>query len=193
MITLTHGQQSQRSHAGQSGRFYPRRRRIRLPARAEPTAVHISRGNRAKRGGGTTGMPNHRKQDCVLQSGRSRFRSRRQNKAAPSRMSTREDDARFPGKSAWPGIREGAPETTRTSDTRFRKPLLYPLSYRGWPHESTGNDPRHREVPTHGARPGLHARMRGLTRRNAGAARSVTPGSAKMCGKPARGPERSPR
>jgi hypothetical protein len=25
-----------------------------------------------------------------------------------------------------------APEMTRTSDLRFRKPLLYPLSYRGW-------------------------------------------------------------
>src|SRR5262245_39847449 len=25
----------------------------------------------------------------------------------------------------------GAPETTRTSDQRFRKPLLYPLSYGG--------------------------------------------------------------
>ncbi len=26
---------------------------------------------------------------------------------------------------------EGAPERIRTSDTRFRKPLLYPLSYEG--------------------------------------------------------------
>ena len=25
----------------------------------------------------------------------------------------------------------GAPETIRTSDTRFRKPVLYPLSYEG--------------------------------------------------------------
>jgi hypothetical protein len=27
----------------------------------------------------------------------------------------------------------GAPEPTRTADTRFRKPLLYPLSYGGVP------------------------------------------------------------
>ncbi len=26
---------------------------------------------------------------------------------------------------------DGAPDRTRTCDTRFRKPLLYPLSYRG--------------------------------------------------------------
>lgn len=26
-------------------------------------------------------------------------------------------------------VRSGGPETNRTSDTRFRKPLLYPLSY----------------------------------------------------------------
>ncbi len=30
--------------------------------------------------------------------------------------------------------KDGAPGRTRTSDTRFRKPLLYPLSYEGgWP------------------------------------------------------------
>ncbi len=28
-------------------------------------------------------------------------------------------------------IQKGAPETSRTSDQRFRKPLLYPLSYGG--------------------------------------------------------------
>ena len=27
--------------------------------------------------------------------------------------------------------RSGAPDRTRTCDTRFRKPMLYPLSYRG--------------------------------------------------------------
>jgi hypothetical protein len=32
----------------------------------------------------------------------------------------------------------GAPERTRTSDTRFRKPLLYPLSYEGGLPEATG-------------------------------------------------------
>jgi hypothetical protein len=28
-------------------------------------------------------------------------------------------------------VERGAPERIRTSDTRFRKPLLYPLSYEG--------------------------------------------------------------
>ncbi len=28
-------------------------------------------------------------------------------------------------------VLDGAPDRTRTCDTRFRKPLLYPLSYRG--------------------------------------------------------------
>jgi hypothetical protein len=32
---------------------------------------------------------------------------------------------------AIPQVRRGAPERIRTSDTRFRKPLLYPLSYEG--------------------------------------------------------------
>ena len=29
------------------------------------------------------------------------------------------------------GRKDGAPDRTRTCGTRFRKPLLYPLSYRG--------------------------------------------------------------
>ena len=29
------------------------------------------------------------------------------------------------------GREDGAPDRTRTCGTRFRKPLLYPLSYRG--------------------------------------------------------------
>jgi hypothetical protein len=31
-----------------------------------------------------------------------------------------------------PDIAAGAPSRIRTCDTRFRKPLLYPLSYGGW-------------------------------------------------------------
>ena len=34
---------------------------------------------------------------------------------------------------------KSAPETTRTSDQRFRKPLLYPLSYGGNPRETAAN------------------------------------------------------
>ena len=35
----------------------------------------------------------------------------------------------------------GAPERTRTSDTRFRKPLLYPLSYGGAMRMPNAMDP----------------------------------------------------
>ena len=35
------------------------------------------------------------------------------------------------------GRDNGAPDRTRTCGTRFRKPLLYPLSYRGLKRDST--------------------------------------------------------
>ena len=40
-------------------------------------------------------------------------------------------DAKRRSQNAPPQVRCGAPETIRTSDTRFRKPVLYPLSYEG--------------------------------------------------------------
>lgn len=39
------------------------------------------------------------------------------------------DKAVVRGESVWRD--DGAPERTRTSDARFRKPTLYPLSYGG--------------------------------------------------------------
>ncbi len=36
------------------------------------------------------------------------------------------------------GRDDGAPDRTRTCGTRFRKPLLYPLSYRGLKRDCPG-------------------------------------------------------
>jgi hypothetical protein len=39
-------------------------------------------------------------------------------------------------------VRSGAPGRIRTCDTRFRKPLLYPLSYGGGDHtQGSGGEP----------------------------------------------------
>jgi hypothetical protein len=48
---------------------------------------------------------------------------------------------------ALPRPNDGALGLTRTADTRFRKPLLYPLSYEGTPSRSS------RAVPTIPAAP----------------------------------------
>ncbi len=45
-------------------------------------------------------------------------------------------------------ILHGTPGLTRTADTRFRKPLLYPLSYRGIDSRQSREPPSHpRELP----------------------------------------------
>ena len=41
------------------------------------------------------------------------------------------NEMRHPAKCEIPHSDAGAPGLTRTADTRFRKPLLYPLSYGG--------------------------------------------------------------
>lgn len=53
-------------------------------------------------------------------------------------------------------VREGAPERIRTSDTRFRKPLLYPLSYEGGGQGGVAEPPDRASEDNHGLgrRPG---------------------------------------
>ena len=53
------------------------------------------------------------------------------------RFGTRFGTRRFTqgGGQVFPLVRSGAPGRNRTCDTRFRKPVLYPLSYEGRGHE----------------------------------------------------------
>ena len=46
--------------------------------------------------------------------------------------------ARRPTRAAWLSMRGGAPGRIRTCDTRFRKPVLYPLSYEGVARDRNG-------------------------------------------------------
>ena len=54
--------------------------------------------------------------------------------ASPAAVSAASDDRHLAGLpfARVPGLQHSAPGRIRTCGTRFRKPMLYPLSYGGW-------------------------------------------------------------
>ena len=68
--------------------------------------------------------------ECSARCGR-RHSARRRDMAQGSRRSGAANAGRPGPQRPWPATIRGAPGPIRTADTRFRKPVLYPLSYGG--------------------------------------------------------------